>query len=113
MIPSCVVAEMSILRVLAKDCVEPNGEPGDVVSLPQPASNEPLVQRERYLSGLRKRKDHPTSSITTESIELSNGGQVSQKSVTVAEQEQFMVSWRRILLLIMAVTVHNIPGRSL
>lgn len=110
---SCVGAELSIMRVLAKECVEPSADQNDNNRLASmPASNEPLVRREWFESqGLRKRKD-PTSSTmsTTENIELSNGTQITQqKTVTLAEQEEFMVSWRRILLLIMAVTVHNIP----
>jgi zinc transporter ZupT len=108
---------MSILRVLAKDCVEPNvvGESGDALMVSQPASNQPLMQKERYKkSDVRKRKAASSSITTTENIELSNGNQqvAQQKSITVEEQEQFMVSWRRILLLIMAVTVHNIPGTN-
>jgi len=98
LIPSCVVAEMSILRVFAKECVEPSADQNDGAIPHAPALNEPLVQQnERTLT-------------ITDNIELTNGTQVTQqKNLTVEEQEQFMVSWRRILLLIMAVTVHNIP----
>jgi hypothetical protein len=102
------------MRVLAKECVEPSADQNDNNRLANlPASNEPLVQREWFDSkALRKRKGTSSTVTTTENIELNNGTQISQqKTITIAEQEEFMVSWRRILLLIMAVTVHNIPGK--
>jgi hypothetical protein len=94
---------MSILRVLAKDFVGSNEEQTEATLGLQ---NESSTQHEGYIKsdGLRKRK---TSSINvTEDSELTGNTQV--KTMTFAEKE-LMVSWRRILLLIMAVTVHNIP----
>jgi hypothetical protein len=101
---SCVGAELSVMRVLAKECVEPSADQNDNNQIATgPDSNEPLVQRQWFdQKGLRKRKDDSSTVKTTENIELSNGTQIAQqKSVTIAEQEEFMVSWRRILLLIM------------
>lgn len=106
---------MSILRVLAKECVDSDADQNDDKSLAQPFCNEPLVQRERFenTGTLRKRKEISSSipnTMTTENIELSSRAQTTQqKSPTVTEHEEYMISWRRILLLIMAVTVHNIP----
>jgi hypothetical protein len=104
---------MSLIRVLAKECVEPGDETESGVKASE--------QQQRYARGLRKRKQvGPSSSLTpaSESIEM-NGRQDSfalnplnnnQQSLSNVEQEEYMVSWRRILLLIMEVTVHNIPG---
>ncbi|KAI6203230.1 Metal cation transporter, ZIP family [Aphelenchoides besseyi] len=106
LIPSCVKAEVSIIRVLAKE--RKRG-----VRLPMANTNSP---KERYLvdgSQLRQRKEPSRMLNNTETIELSDAARLNIAAQRMEkpdiDEEQFALSWRRILLLCMAVTVHNIP----
>ncbi|KAI6241368.1 Zinc transporter ZIP11 [Aphelenchoides fujianensis] len=121
LIPSCVTAEMTVIRVLAKECVEPeNGRtesPTGEARLPIADNSSP---KERYLgagSQLRQRRD--PSRMLPESIELEEtSGNTSRSTVAPVKaadktpaltDEEYALSWRRILLLVMAVTAHNVP----
>ncbi|KAI6225848.1 Zinc transporter ZIP11 [Aphelenchoides besseyi] len=120
LIPSCVKAEVSIIRVLAKECVEPETDGNESrneeetgVRLPMANTNSP---KERYLvdgSQLRQRKEPSRMLNNTETIELSDAARLNIAAQRMEkpdiDEEQFALSWRRILLLCMAVTVHNIP----
>ncbi|CAD5209591.1 unnamed protein product [Bursaphelenchus xylophilus] len=83
LIPSCVVAEMSVISVLTNECAESDG-----ITL-EPTSSQEI---NRILP------DPQTKMLPEQHRE--------EKEKT---QKERVLSWRRILLLIMAVTVHNIP----
>ncbi|CAD5206624.1 unnamed protein product [Bursaphelenchus okinawaensis] len=84
LIPSCVGAELSIISVITNDCGENDG-----IMLEQPTNTQDINR-------------------VTADPESKMLPQHEREQKEKIEKER-VLSWRRILLLIMAVTVHNIP----
>lgn len=89
-----------MISVLTHECVDDE--------LPQ-SSMEKLEDREakeRYNTGTQLRQRKPASRMIDENIPMQSQSQSTPAAQPSADRA---MSWRRILLLIMAVTVHNIP----
>uniref|UniRef100_A0A914EPS0 Zinc transporter ZIP11 n=1 Tax=Acrobeloides nanus TaxID=290746 RepID=A0A914EPS0_9BILA len=119
MIPSCVVAEISIIKAITH-------ETGPVASSNRRSTNEKNMRLKD--SSSKQQMVDPESEMVEMSLKDSMSDQLSkdntvengrltviessvkETSCTSSDTDAAMaLSWRRILLLIMAVTVHNIP----
>lgn len=120
---SCVVAEMSIINALTEHEAEASEKKAGASS--QTALPKGHSSTERYISprddGLRQRigTSRMLEGGGSASVELSaldaddepekDKPSMESETVSSSKNSELALSWRRILLLIMAVTVHNIP----
>lgn len=125
---SCVVAEMSIFNVITKDCLETNptkknkntqnliGQSNKDKNKLASKKSSKRYNNEKKNSFLRRRIRSRNQLEVKESlncIELTENV-ITEPSLSDTDdlfnsKQTDFISWRRILLLIMAVTVHNIP----
>ncbi|KAH7728665.1 Protein F59A3.4 [Aphelenchoides avenae] len=124
LIPSCVVAEMSIISALTEH--EPEGTEKKAASSAKTVLPKGHSSTERYFSarddGLRQRIGTSrmleggggSASVELNTLDVEDEADRDKPSmdsdtVSSTKNSELALSWRRILLLIMAVTVHNIP----
>jgi len=106
LIPTCVVAELSLIHVIAKEChLEENGKDGSgnrvVLARRDSSSAEQRIQIQQ--------EDGGGEEDINSAVQIRDGPSAPLEVDNNSEYSAHLVSWRRILLLIMAVTVHNIP----
>ena len=67
-----------------------------------------------YYFDISGKNSHPSTTqrrkIWSENISVTNGAYTTTHSQKLSEDRKKSLSWRRILLLIVAITIHNIPG---
>uniref|UniRef100_A0A0K0G2M3 Zinc transporter ZIP11 n=1 Tax=Strongyloides venezuelensis TaxID=75913 RepID=A0A0K0G2M3_STRVS len=104
LLPSCLTTDNSVVKILTDkmgghDSTLPLN--GDINSKGiEENSNSSFIESKCDKSDLRRRKQSCRKQDPLEGVD--------KEAVRLAEQN-YALSWRRILLLIMAVTVHNIP----
>uniref|UniRef100_A0A914H4P9 Zinc transporter ZIP11 n=1 Tax=Globodera rostochiensis TaxID=31243 RepID=A0A914H4P9_GLORO len=127
MIPSCVNAELTVISAISGECQGTNA-PGVMNEMRiKKLGEDPAAQRTRNLSpsgdvnGLRHRSRMLRSERNCEEnveggrhLQMDEGAEDANNTARSSElgsnpSASQLLSWRRILLLIMAVTVHNFP----
>lgn len=115
MIPSCVGAELSIIEVLSsnREVIPPGANSNQTEVLLNSgqgiSSNEdesPYDPRKALHDDNNTTEDNNSKALNKVTINATND---RPSSTQQSNNSDLLISWRRILMLIMAVTVHNFP----
>ncbi|KAK5982507.1 Zinc transporter ZIP11 [Trichostrongylus colubriformis] len=108
MLPSCVMGDTAVLDYLAPEKTDTQ------LSLVTAANGSESTSASRYdsvttKSSALRRRGAKNSPEAQEISEESNSTETRDKETLRRLEDEYRSSWRRIMLLILAVTVHNIP----
>ncbi|KAL3079096.1 hypothetical protein niasHS_014878 [Heterodera schachtii] len=115
LIPSCVNAELTVISALSGECQSNDAQQNarsKKRNLEQKAKIDDDATTQRMLPGERNdENDVEGAEIPLRANENDGGPSGTEQSAELGSNPSAsqLLSWRRILLLIMAVTVHNFP----